>query len=409
MPPTGENTRLVVKNTFLEFDLHEKAWQSTCQSCGPRRASTDEFIGYSTYGHDMDSIDTDAGSSSPGTDAGDKTWEMESVRTHSSDTFSLFHWTVECALLDNVGHKAWNLDAPAFTPVWDLAATTGPISPSHGVALDPASWEAAREFEIGFAKGREAAMMQSRRRRELLAAQQRKVTPPSINTEATKEGDQPEQFFGTYPSSGWPHSNCLPRSPTHGNSPQWSTSRGRTAARAPMPPRSPQQKSPLGASPQKQWSDHKAPTLTVQNAEKDFTTVMLRNLPNDYKRDMLMDILESQGFAGCFDFVYLPFDFKKHAGLGYAFVNLVNHEEADRAMRELTGFRDWKLKSHKVLEVTWSKPLQGLDSNIERYKNSSVMHPDVPDQFKPLLLADGVPVAFPPPTRSLQSPAAAYQ
>jgi hypothetical protein len=153
---------------------------------------------------------------------------------------------------------------------------------------------------------------------------------------------------------------------------------------------------------QKQWSGSKAPAAPKANQEQ--TTVMLRNLPNDYTRDMLMEFLETQGFHGCFDFVYLPFDFKKHAGLGYAFVNMATYDEAARAMKELTGFRDWKLKSHKVLQVSWSTPLQGLDANIERYRNSPVMHPDVPEQFKPLLLANGVPLAFPPPTKPLQLP-----
>ena len=33
------------------------------------------------------------------------------------------------------------------------------------------------------------------------------------------------------------------------------------------------------------------------------------------------------GFAGKYTFVYLPIDFKTHAGLGYAFVDLVSREE----------------------------------------------------------------------------------
>jgi hypothetical protein len=151
----------------------------------------------------------------------------------------------------------------------------------------------------------------------------------------------------------------------------------------------------------KQWSANKA---SSQTTEEEQTTVMLRNLPNDYTRDMLITLLESQGFSGCFDFVYLPFDFKKHAGLGYAFMNMIDHKEAVRAMRDLPGFKDWKLKSNKVLQVTWSTPLQGLAANIERYRNSPVMHPDVPEQFKPLLLKAGHALPFPPPTKALQAP-----
>merc|ERR1740121_1688927 len=76
-------------------------------------------------------------------------------------------------------------------------------------------------------------------------------------------------------------------------------------------------------------------------AEADRTTIMLRNLPNDYTRDMVLDLLDRNGFLRCYDFVYLPVDFKRKAGLGYAFVNMVSHAEAERSFRELQGFCAW--------------------------------------------------------------------
>jgi RNA recognition motif-containing protein len=142
--------------------------------------------------------------------------------------------------------------------------------------------------------------------------------------------------------------------------------------------------------------------LKKLQAEQEYTTVMLRNLPNNFTRNMLMALLQSQGFDRCYDFIYVPFDFKKQAGLGYGFVNFITHEEALRAMTELPGFRLWK--SNKVLQVSWSTPLQGLQANVERHRSSPVMHPDVPDRFKPLVLFDGIPFPFPLPTKMLQPP-----
>merc|ERR1719461_2657977 len=58
------------------------------------------------------------------------------------------------------------------------------------------------------------------------------------------------------------------------------------------------------------------------------TTLMLRNLPLDYTRDMLLQLLDKEGFAGKYDFIYLPVDFKTRAGLGYAFLNMVRATDA---------------------------------------------------------------------------------
>jgi len=135
-----------------------------------------------------------------------------------------------------------------------------------------------------------------------------------------------------------------------------------------------------------------------------FTTVMLRNCPNDLKRDLLMRLLDQGGFCRCYDFVYLPVDFQRVAGLGYAFVNFTSNDDAIRAMNYFEGFSDWPVVSPKVCAVSWGQPLQGLSHHIERYRNSPVMHEDVPDQFKPVLLKDGVRLRFPAATKKLRLP-----
>ncbi|CAE7386747.1 mei2 [Symbiodinium natans] len=134
------------------------------------------------------------------------------------------------------------------------------------------------------------------------------------------------------------------------------------------------------------------------------TTVMLRNLPNNFSRDMLLSMLDKRGFAGRYDFLYLPFDFCRNANLGYAFVNMVDAEAADALWKALEGFTAWGLTSHKVCSVTWSGPLQGRDAHIERYRNSPVMHSSVPDSYKPVILDCGVRTPFPRPTKKVKMP-----
>lgn len=135
------------------------------------------------------------------------------------------------------------------------------------------------------------------------------------------------------------------------------------------------------------------------------TTVMLRNLPNNYTREMLLKLIDSAGFAGKYDFLYLPTDFTSLAGLGYAFVNCTNPADATRLWEHFDGFSDWGLQSSKVCTVAWSNPHQGLDEHIKRYRDSPVMHPSVPDDCKPALFGpSGMRLAFPPPTRTIAPP-----
>jgi hypothetical protein len=142
----------------------------------------------------------------------------------------------------------------------------------------------------------------------------------------------------------------------------------------------------------------------AESKPDDRTTVMLRNLPNNYSRTMLLDLIDSEGFKGMYDFIYLPIDFTTKACLGYAFVNLSNHEVAEQFRMCMDGFSDWIIPSRKNCIVSWSSPHQGLEDHLERYRNSPVMHPDVPDECKPVLFQSSVRTHFPPPTKKLRAP-----
>jgi len=131
---------------------------------------------------------------------------------------------------------------------------------------------------------------------------------------------------------------------------------------------------------------------------------MLKNLPNNYTRDMLLDLIDSEGFVGKYDFFYLPIDFRTHAALGYAFINLVSPEDAHVFFCCLDGFSRWSLPSYKVCQVAWSSPHQGFESHIARYRNSPLMHGAVPDLYRPVLLCDGLRISFPPPTKRVKAP-----
>lgn len=135
------------------------------------------------------------------------------------------------------------------------------------------------------------------------------------------------------------------------------------------------------------------------------TTIMLRNLPSSFHQDQLLKLLQCAGFAERFDFVYLPVDFTSGACLGYGFVNLTSSSDAQLAMARLQGWSSWQDSScHKVMQLCWSDPHQGLEMLIDRYRNSRIMHKTVPSAYKPLIFNGGKQAPFPGPTKRLRSP-----
>jgi hypothetical protein len=143
-------------------------------------------------------------------------------------------------------------------------------------------------------------------------------------------------------------------------------------------------------------------TPPPKNETDPRTTLMLRNLPNDYNRQMFMDMLDGQCLAGEYDFLYFPVDFETGSGLGYAFVNFTSHVEALRAWELLDGYRDWFVPSTKVCEVRWSTPVQGFNANVQRYRNSPLMHPRVPDSYKPVVFSRGARIEYPAPKKPIK-------
>jgi len=133
-----------------------------------------------------------------------------------------------------------------------------------------------------------------------------------------------------------------------------------------------------------------------------FTTIAIRNLPTDCTSAFIVALLDSEGYAGCYDFVYAPMDFQNGASLRYASVNMTCHQFAASAIAKLNGLLGVGMEEE--LEVSWNLPLQGWSVHVRRYQNSPVMHPAVPDEFKPMVFLNGVRKVFPLPTRKIKKP-----
>lgn len=106
------------------------------------------------------------------------------------------------------------------------------------------------------------------------------------------------------------------------------------------------------------------------------TTAMLRNIPNNFARDQLLERLNQQ-FAGTFDFLYMPMDFKNHCNMGYAFINFRDIAFCQQFAAMFHGVETAVclkgFNSEKICHVTPAR-VQGLEANVHRLQQSSVGH-----------------------------------
>merc|ERR1712232_821151 len=103
----------------------------------------------------------------------------------------------------------------------------------------------------------------------------------------------------------------------------------------------------------------------------------------------MLNLIDSEGFSGEYDFFYLPMDFKSRVSLGYAFINLLSADAAQRLWKVFDGYCNWVIPSRKLSGVSWSRE-QGLRANIERHRHGPVTTANVPDEFKPAFFQNGV-------------------
>lgn len=141
-----------------------------------------------------------------------------------------------------------------------------------------------------------------------------------------------------------------------------------------------------------------------ETADVPQTTRVFQCLPNAFSRDMLVELLVDNGFRGHFDFVYMPCNFSTGHNFGYAFVNFVSEAKAAACKSLFDGFGRFGIPHNEACVVAVAE-VHGRQANIARYRNSPVMHPKVPEAFKPLLFApDGRQLPFPRPTKLPKAP-----
>ena len=95
-------------------------------------------------------------------------------------------------------------------------------------------------------------------------------------------------------------------------------------------------------------------TVKAKVAEDGRTTVMIKNIPNKYNKQQLLQKIDEH-YKDQYDFFYLPIDFKVTAcltknqcNMGYAFLNFLNSKTIKLFFEEFDSSRWEKFNSEKV-------------------------------------------------------------
>lgn len=116
------------------------------------------------------------------------------------------------------------------------------------------------------------------------------------------------------------------------------------------------------------------------------TTIMMRNLPNKYCQQMLLDEIAKGGFhlQRDFDFIYLPMDRSNGANLGYCFINMVEPARANAFAAAYSGKKMRRFNSFKTVTVMPAS-IQGYDRNFAYYSSMRISKALDP-QYRPLFV-----------------------
>ena len=95
------------------------------------------------------------------------------------------------------------------------------------------------------------------------------------------------------------------------------------------------------------------------------TTIMIKNIPNKFNRELLLSII-NQNFKGTYDLFILPTDIKKYKNFGYAFINFTSSYYIPYFYYMFNGKMWSSTNSKKVCELTYSK-VQGKTNLLNHF------------------------------------------
>ncbi len=108
----------------------------------------------------------------------------------------------------------------------------------------------------------------------------------------------------------------------------------------------------------------------ILNQQDTRTTIMIKNIPNKFTREMLISIIDYK-FKGCYDLLIFPQDANKCKNFGYGFINFI-HPFYIPYFYFLFDHNTWSgTNSQKICELSYSK-IQGKNQLLKHYPNKII-------------------------------------
>lgn len=129
-----------------------------------------------------------------------------------------------------------------------------------------------------------------------------------------------------------------------------------------------------------------APHQGQQQQPSEGTTVMIRNIACRYTQKDVMQVLDDEGLAGTYDFIFVPVCPSRRSNRGYAFANFRTPGHAELCKKTLTGRTFGSSGTDKLCAVTMAT-IQGRENIVHHARRAGSRR----DDSSPILVgADGV-------------------
>ena len=105
------------------------------------------------------------------------------------------------------------------------------------------------------------------------------------------------------------------------------------------------------------------------------TTLMIKNIPNKFNRDLILNLI-NKNFEGAYDLFVMQTDSNGNKNFGYSFINFTSNYYIPY-FYHLFNNKNWpNTNSKKVCEITYSK-IQGRNNLISHYPNKYIYKNDL--------------------------------